>query len=148
MKTKILRHSFVKFIPDTLEENVLYISIDYCTAMHHCVCGCGNRVVTPISPTDWQLTFNGETVSLKPSIGNWNFKCQSHYWIKGGKIEWDGQWSKEEIDAGRDKDWLKKKTHFDHQEVLSADTNDNAITTAEQKPEKSFWDKLRILLRL
>lgn len=68
-----LRHEFVEFIPDDLEEGVIYISIQYATATHLCACGCGAEVITPISPTDWELTFNGSSVSLSPSIGNWSF---------------------------------------------------------------------------
>ncbi|WP_245801874.1 DUF6527 family protein [Chitinophaga sancti] len=29
----------------------------------------------------FKLTYDGETVSLHPSIGNWQFNCKSHYWI-------------------------------------------------------------------
>ena len=29
----------------------------------------GNKVVTPISPADWQLFYDGDTVSVTPSIG-------------------------------------------------------------------------------
>ncbi|MBK7970270.1 MAG: hypothetical protein IPK08_15745 [Bacteroidetes bacterium] len=68
---KTIQHKFVEFIPDVIEGGVLYISIEYCTAIHKCACGCGNEVVTPLSPTDWEITFNGKTVSLDPSIGNW-----------------------------------------------------------------------------
>ncbi len=78
----MLQHKFVEFIPDRIEDGLLYISVQYCTAIHKCVCGCGNEVVTPLSPTDWRLTFDGISISLYPSIGNWNFDCQSHYWIK------------------------------------------------------------------
>ena len=81
-----MNHKFVEFIPDNLEEGVIYVSLQYTTAIHKCVCGCGNEVVTPLSPNDWQLTFNGESISLSPSIGNWNFKCQSHYWIVNNKV--------------------------------------------------------------
>jgi hypothetical protein len=84
--TKLL-HQFVEVIPDKINEGVLYISIQYCTAIHKCVCGCGNEVVTPLSPSDWKLTFNGETVSLSPSIGNWNFPCRSHYYITNSEID-------------------------------------------------------------
>lgn len=113
MKSKILRHSFVKYIPETLEDDVIYISIDYCTATHTCMCGCGSKVVTPITPLDWALTFDGETVSLSPSIGNWNFDCQSHYWIKQGRVEWAGKWSKNKIDSGRENDKVSKRQHFE-----------------------------------
>ncbi|MFC4855982.1 DUF6527 family protein [Actinophytocola glycyrrhizae] len=29
---------------------------------------------------DQRRDFNGETVSLSPSIGNWSFPCRSHYY--------------------------------------------------------------------
>jgi Family of unknown function (DUF6527) len=103
-----IRHEFVEFIPDALEEGALYVSIPYTTAAHLCACGCGHEVVTPLSPTDWQLIFDGETVSLKPSIGNWSFPCQSHYWIERNHIRWAPRWSREQIDAGREHDRLAK----------------------------------------
>jgi hypothetical protein len=78
---KTLKHNFVDVIPDIINEGELYISLKYCTAIHKCACGCGNEVITPISPKDWQVTFNGKSVSLYPSIGNFNLECQSHYWI-------------------------------------------------------------------
>jgi hypothetical protein len=78
---KTLQHKFIDLVPGSLEEGVLYISILYRSAIHLCACGCGREVVTPISPGDWQLFFNGETVSLRPSIGNWKFDCRSHYFI-------------------------------------------------------------------
>ena len=89
---KILQHRFVDIIPDYIEEGALYISIKYCTSIHKCVCGCGNEVVTPISPTGWQLSFNGKSVSLYPSIGNFNLDCQSHYWIINNKIRKAKRW--------------------------------------------------------
>jgi hypothetical protein len=109
---KTIQHKFVEFIPDVIEEGILYISIPYCTAIHKCVCGCGNEVVTPLSPTDWELTFNGKAVSLDPSIGNWSFKCQSHYWITKNSIRVARQWSADEIEYGRKNDSKKKKKHF------------------------------------
>lgn len=107
-----IRHEFLEFIPSSLKEGVLYISIKYATAVHNCLCGCGNKVVTPLHPTDWQLTFDGETVSLRPSIGNWAFPCQSHYWITNDKIKWAQKWSTEEIESGRQLDRLNKKRFY------------------------------------
>jgi hypothetical protein len=49
--------------------------------------------VTPFSPKDWKLIFYGESVSLYPSIGNWNFPCKSHYWITKNSIE-PARWEK------------------------------------------------------
>jgi len=109
---KTIQHKFVEFIPDVLEEGILYISIPYCTAIHKCVCGCGNEVVTPLSPTDWELTFNGKTVSLDPSICNWSFKCQSHYFISKGRIRYSRRWKDWEIEEGRKTDSESKKKYF------------------------------------
>lgn len=109
---KILQHKFIEFVPEVLEEGILYISIEYCSAIHKCVCGCGNEVVTPLSPTDWKLTFDGKSVSLYPSIGNWNFDCKSHYWIRNNKIQHAFQWSEERIEEGRIFDAKAKKEYF------------------------------------
>ena len=81
-----LEHRFVHYIPEQLEPGVIYISMDYATAAHSCCCGCGEQVITPFTPTDWKLTFDGDTVSLWPSIGNWNFRCRSHYIIRNSRI--------------------------------------------------------------
>jgi hypothetical protein len=107
-----LQHRFVKFIPEVIEPGILYISPEYCTVIHKCVCGCGNDVVTPLSPTDWELTFDGETISLSPSIGNWGFECQSHYWIIRSEINFSRKWNKDEIETGRKKDQRNKNIFY------------------------------------
>lgn len=109
---KTIGHRFVEFIPDVIEEGILYISIEYCIAVHKCVCGCGNEVVTPISPTDWELRFDGRTVSLSPSIGNWSFECKTHYFISNNKIRFARPWQEWEIKKGRKKDAYNKKIFF------------------------------------
>lgn len=100
-ESQTIRHEFVEFIPEELEEGVLYISIPYATTTHPCACGCGNKVVLPLHPTHWKITFDGETVSLSPSVGNWSFPCRSHYWIKEDRIQWAKKWSKEKVERGR-----------------------------------------------
>ncbi|MRT16516.1 hypothetical protein F3C99_06060 [Vitellibacter sp. q18] len=110
-----IQHKFVEFIPDVIEEKTLYISIEYCTAIHKCVCGCGNEVVTPISPTDWELHFDGKTVSLSPSIGNWSFECKSHYFITRNKIHIARCWEDWEIEEGRAEDKDAKKSYYKKQ---------------------------------
>ena len=74
-----LTPEFIELAPPELQDGVLYVSMRYSIAIHSC--GCGQKVVKPLSPTDWQLFFGGDSVSLTPSIGNWSFKCQSHYWV-------------------------------------------------------------------
>jgi len=83
---KSVNHKFVEQIPDVLEYGVVYISISHRVAIHKCICGCGDEVVTPFAPYGWRLSFDGETVSLSPSIGNWNFECRSHYWIRNNQV--------------------------------------------------------------
>jgi Family of unknown function (DUF6527) len=88
-----LKPEFVEFIPDQLEQGVLYVSRRYSTAAHLCCCGCGLEVVTPLNPAKWHLSEQGGTVSLRPSIGNWSFPCKSHYWIEGNSVRWAGAMS-------------------------------------------------------
>ncbi|SRR5258708_26659348 len=100
---KTIRHKFVEFIPEQLEEGILYLTVEYRTAVHKCVCGCGNKVVTPLSPTDWKMIFDGKTVSLYPSIGNWSFDCRSHYFITRNEIRHCAPWTAERADKGKRK---------------------------------------------
>ena len=112
MSVSHLKPNFVQYIPDEIAEGILYISMEFATAVHKCCCGCGNEVVTPFSPTDWSITFNGDSVSLDPSIGNWSFECQSHYWIENNAVRWSRRWSKQEIDAGRARDQAAKENYY------------------------------------
>ena len=79
----------------------MYISIPYTTAAHKCCCGCGVEVVTPIDPIGWEMTFDGRSVSLKPSIGNWNLDCQSHYWIERNQVRWVQELSRRRTEGPR-----------------------------------------------
>jgi hypothetical protein len=103
---------FVEFIPKGIEEGVLYISEAYGTASHKCPCGCGTRIVTPLTPTDWQLTSDGSSVTLVPSIGNWSLPCQSHYWITNNEIVRARSWSPAQIAAGRAFDFRRKEEYY------------------------------------
>lgn len=107
-----LAHKFVKNIPDTIENGVVYVSVDYSTAIHKCCCGCGSEVVTPITPTDWKLAFDGETISLSPSIGNWSLPCQSHYWITNNEVEWAPKWTRKQIERGRIEEEQDKEKYY------------------------------------
>lgn len=99
--TRVLQHHFVPWIPEELVDGHLYICLEHATAVHLCCCGCRSEVVTPLAPNDWLLTFDGETVSLSPSIGNWSFACRSHYWIRNNRVAWARQWRDAEVAAAR-----------------------------------------------
>ncbi|MBK9214715.1 MAG: hypothetical protein IPM59_03825 [Chloracidobacterium sp.] len=133
---KTLEYAFVRNIPARLEGNTLYISVEFATAVHLCACGCAEEVVTPLSPTDWKLIFDGETVSLNPSIGNWSYDCQSHYWIRKNSIVWAPKWSKEEIAAGREKDRGMKDEFYSTYRIDRSETQDNF----DREP---FWQRIR-----
>jgi hypothetical protein len=106
-----MQHKFVEFIPSEIEQDVLYISIEYDIAKHKCACGCGANIVTSLSPSRWKLTYDGETVSLSPSIGNWSHPCQSHYFITKDKIIWAGSISKTAIQEVIKNDQESVKKH-------------------------------------
>ena len=105
-------HKFIKSFPDKLEQGILYVSVEFGSAAHLCFCGCGSEVYTRFSPRDWSMKFNGETVSINPSIGNWSFPCQSHYVLDGGRVHWADKWSRERIDLGRLLDRERKERHY------------------------------------
>src|ERR1700733_3136448 len=96
-----LTPEFIELAPSELKEGILYISMVYGSVIHKCCCGCGEKVVTPLGPTDWKLTFDGEAISLYPSIGNWSLPCQSHYWIENNKVKWSGRMSRKDIESLR-----------------------------------------------
>lgn len=138
---KKLKHEFVEYIPNNLDDGVIYISIPFATAAHKCCCGCGMEVVTPISPTDWQLTFNGEAISLYPSIGNWSFDCKSHYWIRENAVKWSLRWTQDEIKTGRSRDMQNKKRSFDSAKTSPLLNMINKITKHGNDKTKNFLKK-------
>jgi hypothetical protein len=101
MRVSRLKPLFVEEIPADLTSGVLYVSIGFRTTMHLCCCGCSSIVVLPIRPSAWRVTYDGDSVSMSPSVGNWSFPCRSHYWIRDGDIEWAPEWSDEQITHGR-----------------------------------------------
>lgn len=112
MRHNRLEHRFTAIIPDKLSPGILYISMDYATATHSCCCGCGEEVVTPFTPTDWRMEFDGETISLTPSVGSWTLPCRSHYFIRRGKVIEAAPWTDEQVDAERRRDRLAKQGHY------------------------------------
>jgi len=111
MKRRSFEPRFVEYVPEAIEDGVLYISITYATAVHRCFCGCGREVVTPLGQTDWEMRFDGR-VSLYPSIGSWALQCQSHYWLRQNKVIWARRWSSEQIAAARRREHEAKKSFF------------------------------------
>lgn len=144
MKVSRFQHQFVEYVPEQLVEGVVYISIENTAAVHSCACGCGKEVVTPISPTDWQLQFDGISISLEPSIGNWAFPCQSHYFIRNGAVRWAGKMTKEAIQYGKDRDKSAKERYIGPNEFgieVSKSVGDKKkeITLSELMSNELTW---------
>jgi Family of unknown function (DUF6527) len=102
----------VHYIPKTLEPGFLYVSEEFGAALHLCACGCGTKVSTPLGLTEWTLEETTEGPSLKPSVGNWQLPCQSHYWISKGEIFWGDTWKPEQIRAGRKAEQSRRHAHY------------------------------------
>jgi hypothetical protein len=139
MRAKRVSFEFVEFVPDELELSTLYISIPYATIVHLCLCGCGERVVTPLAPADWRLTFDGDSVSLHPSVGNWSFDCQSHYWIERNKVRWGSPFSGEMIEAARERDQHATAAYYDQS---SSGNEAEASTEAHRIAPPARWWQL------
>lgn len=139
----VLRHEFVEFTPDEMEEETVYISIRFATVSHMCLCGCGNKVVTPLRPTDWKLIFDGKTISLDPSIGNWSFPCKSHYWIRNNRVKWAPRWSQDEVDRGRLRDHTAKRAYFGVETAIEDTGSDKPVRPETGQPKGSLWRKIK-----
>ena len=139
MRQTAFAHQFVEYMPEQLDDGILYISMNYAVASHKCACGCGREVVTPLSPTDWQLYFDGQAISLQPSIGNWNFPCRAHYYLEEGNVCWAGDMSQYAIERGRIRNRRAKQ-------ALYADKNDPALETSvpSQPAEASPRDVVQV----
>jgi len=135
VKSSSIRPEFVEFVPERLDDGVLYISERYKTVSHKCCCGCGEEVITPLSPADWSLRVDGEHVSLHPSIGNWNFACRSHYWIRRNQVVWAGAMKEAEIARVQLRDRIDKQRHIAAinmaKDVTSRPTQDAGMPATE-----------------
>lgn len=86
-----LQVKHVLHVPRPLEHGVLYVSEQYGVSLHLCACGCGEEVVLPFrSPVrDWTKTETREgIVTMRPSVGNQQYRCRSHYYITENRVEW------------------------------------------------------------
>lgn len=133
MRHRTLTPRFVQAIPRALEAGVLYVSMEYGTVVHSCCCGCGLEIVTPLTPTDWHLSFDGEAVSLWPSVGNWSLPCKSHYVIRRNQVIESGVWHQERIDAEQRRDKVAKAKFYGSPQLALGE---------EEKESEGFWSRL------
>lgn len=117
MRVDRVEPRFVEFVPEVLEDGVLYISVAYGAVVHRCCCGCGEKVSTPLSPAQWKITYDGETASLSPSVGSGWLPCNSHYFITRNQVRWATPLTRAQTAAalGRDRSAVSK--HYEAGEV-------------------------------
>jgi len=107
-----IRLERVRFMPKELVPGVLYVSEEFRTAAHLCACGCGSKVRTPLGPAEWMLEECEAGPSLRPSIGNWQNACRSHYWILEGEVVWSKVWTREQIATGRRREKERRGEYY------------------------------------
>ena len=133
-----LTPEFVDTFPAAMSPGVLYVSIAYRTTGHLCCCGCGSEVVAPLAPAQWSITFNGETVSMHPSIGNGALECQSHYVIRRNEVLWRRKLTPEEIIDNRSRD----RTALERYDAAVTAKAGAAAAPARSVDRPGFWSRL------
>lgn len=134
-----IKFKFMDDLPHTceMEEDIVYVSFEDNVSKHLCMCGCGELIVTPISPVEWSLVYNGR-YSLSPSIGNWQLPCKSHYFITDEKVEMSYQFTDSKIKA------VQKR---DNRDLEKQTKNFNGISSKEKNKTKIFFTFLINLIR-
>ena len=138
-KVRRIEPEFVELIPRELIPGRLYVSMKHATTQHLCACGCGKKVVLPLSPAEWSLRYDGETISMNPSVGNWEYTCKSHYSIERSQIRWSTTWTRAQIEAGRSRDLRDLEDHFSARQ---------SVAEADSRHTKSGYSSWRVVRRL
>ncbi len=135
-----LEYRFVRTVPDQLEFGVLYVSMEFGTATHSCCCGCGEEVVTPFTPTGWKMTYDGETVSVWPSVGRWTLRCRSHYVIDHRRVLDAGHWNNMQAAAARQRETAAPAG--DSPAATAAPTQPTSLPAAREEIVSGWWSWL------
>lgn len=126
-------------MPKVLEPGVLYASEEFGAAAHLCACGCGAKIRTPLGLTEWTLYETSDGPSLSPSVGNWQQPCRSHYWIWRGDVEWHGDWTADQVEAGRRAERNRREAYF-------AERDRQRYAQAKPRGQR-IWNWLKDLVR-
>lgn len=143
MRPPRFKHQVVDSIPEKLQVGTLYVTTDRDVAGHLCACGCGQEVITPLSPTDWSITIDQNGATLDPSIGNWAFPCRSHYFIWDGEVVWAGNMSNKAIAQGRQKTQARKLSYYAHLNEAPSMPQEHLV---EHKPPSIRLSRLQDLV--
>jgi len=113
VKTEHFALQSVHYMPKVLEAGILYVSEEFHTAAHLCACGCMQKVRTPLGPTEWTVRADVRGPTLRPSVGNWQLPCRSHYLITNGNVQWSNRWTEKQIHAGRQMEHAKRTAYYE-----------------------------------
>ncbi len=59
----------------------------------------------------WRLSYDGQGVSLHPSVGSGSLPCRSHYFVRDNQVRW-ARWSKVEAERARERDRADTEAFF------------------------------------
>jgi len=127
----------VDLAPSTLEPGKLYVSRKYKAAVHICCCGCGAKVVTPLSSAEWHVEETARGVSVSPSIGNAR-PCRTHYWIRDGRVLWQRPMSHNAVKAVFLRDTRSLQAMHEQQRAMASPEN----TPRSAPPLESWLERL------
>lgn len=130
MKIEHISLQSVRYMPKLLEPGILYVSEEFHTAAHLCACGCGQKVRTPLGPTEWAVRETSRGPTLRPSVGNWQLPCKSHYLITNGSVQWSNQWTENQIRTGRQREHERRSAYHE-----------------ARRPRVSWWRQLLEFIR-
>lgn len=145
MITTQFRPVFIDSFPTALKAGTFYISLEYSTCAHLCACGCGEEAVTPLSPEQWAFTYDGETISVRPSIGNWTLACRSHYVINKGRVRWAKSFSNAQITNNRERDRAALDRGNRNGFHIEPDSGETTAAESDDKPKgrvRRWWHRL------
>lgn len=137
-KIERMRLERVHYMPKVLEPGVVYASEEFGAAAHICACGCGAKIRTPLGPTEWRLDEASAGPSLSPSVGNSQQPCRSHYWIWRGEVEWCGDMTEAQIQAGRHLERSRRMAYFAKRE--------KERRAEAQSPSQRIWNFVKNLV--
>lgn len=123
----------VECMPNEPEPGILYVSEKFGIAIHLCACGCGSKIKTPLGPVEWCIKETKAGPTLRPSVGNWQESCQSHYLITRGEIVWAEKWTPEQIADGSRNETQRRRAYFD------------ALDRRRAVLSRNFWQWLKSL---
>lgn len=134
MKVEFVVPKHVAQLPEQLQEGVFYICEEFSLTAHKCCCGCGEDVYNKLNPAKWRLTkMRDGRISLDPSIGNWKYACQAHYWIRGNRVIDAGPLTGAEIEVVQRRDLRDRDRYAAH-------------INAQADRESSLWTRFRFLI--